>query len=492
MPDSSLEWIPFWGLLALVIYFVSLLALSFYRARSATLADYYIGSRKSTWWLITLGMISDSVSGVTFVSVPGSVFSQGYSYFQIVLGYFLGYLIIARVLLPIYYDRNLISIYAYLGERFGAFAQKTASILFISSRTFGSAARLYISVMILHQVIFSGIGLTPALSFTISVALIVLYTYKGGIKSLVWTEAYQSVILLTAIGFLFAALWGSAPDPVSAISEPQLFFTDPSKPSFFLKQIFGGMLITCAMNGLDQNIMQMNLSCPKLGDAQKNMYTLAFVMVAVNFVFVALGALVHQHYLTSPLAPPLNEAGMIAFDQTLSRLTLTTLGKSAVMMFIIGLSAATFSSAGTILPAIASSIEIDLLPARLRNRVPVRMVHGLAALLILGLIFFIHWIGTKSLIDLVLRCSGYTYGPLIGLFGIGIFTRIRLRHRHVPILATAAIGITAWIDFSLPRWWGGYRLGVELIAVNAMLFTVLALLFSKERHSGHEAFSAST
>jgi SSS family solute:Na+ symporter len=480
MPESSLEWVPFWGLLALALYFASLLALSFYRARSATLSDYYIGSRKSTWWLITLGMISDSVSGVTFVSVPGSVFSQGYSYFQIVLGYFLGYLIIAKVLLPIYYERNLISIYTYLGERFGSYAQKTASVLFISSRTFGSAARLYISVMILHQVIFSGIGFSPGLSFTLSVALIVLYTYKGGIKSLVWTEAYQSVILLVGIGFLFAALWGSAHDPVSAVLTPQLFFTDPGKPNFFLKQIFGGMLITLSMNGLDQNIMQMNLSCPRLKDAQKNMVTLAFVMVAVNFVFVALGALVQHHYLTSPLALPLDSSGRIALDQTLSHLTLSVLGRSAVMMFIIGLSAATFSSAGTILPAIASSIEIDLLPSRLRNRIPVRVVHGLAALLILGLIFFIHEIGTKSLIDLVLRCSGYTYGPLIGLFGLGILSKIRLRHRHVPFLALASIGVTAWIDFSIDRWFSGYKLGVELIAINAILFVCASLMFSTE------------
>ena len=487
MLGTGLEWVPLWGLLALGIYFSSLLALSFYRARSATLSDYYIGSRNSTWWLVTLGMISDSVSGVTFVSVPGSVFSQGYSYFQIVLGYFLGYLIIAKVLLPIYYQRNLISIYSYLGERFGPFAQKTASVLFISSRTFGSAARLYISVMILHQVIFSGLGLTPGASFTLSVGLIALYTYKGGIKSLVWTEAYQSVILLAAIGFLFAVLWASAHDPMSAVTTPRIFFTDPGKPNFFLKQIFGGMLITCAMNGLDQNIMQMNLSCPRLRDAQKNMVTLAFVMVIVNFVFVALGALVRQHYFTAPIAPPLNSAGGIALDRTLSHLTLTLLGKSAVMTFIIGLSAATFSSAGTILPAIASSIEIDLLPSRLRNRIPVRLVHGLAAILILGLIFLIDWIGTKSLIDLVLRCSGYTYGPLIGLFGLGIFTRIRLRHRHVPLLSCFSIATTAWIDFSISRWFQGYQLGVELIAINALLFVGAGLMFSRERPSGPEA-----
>jgi len=192
---------PAFGLLALFLYFMSLLGLSFYRARSATLSDYYIGSRNSTWWLITLGMIGDSVSGVTFVSVPGSVFSQEYSYLQVVIGYFLGYLVITNVLLPLYYKRNLISIYSYLGERFGPFAQKTASVLFISSRTFGSAARLYISVMILHECLLASLGLTPILSFTLSMAMIVLYTYKGGIKSLVWTEAYQSIILMVSILF---------------------------------------------------------------------------------------------------------------------------------------------------------------------------------------------------------------------------------------------------------------------------------------------------
>jgi Na+/proline symporter len=491
MSQATWNFIPYWGFAALFLYFASLLALSFYRSRSATLSDYYIGSRDSTWWLITLGMISDSVSGVTFVSVPGSVFSQGYSYFQIVLGYFLGYLVITRLLLPIYYERNLISIYSYLGERFGSFAQKTASTLFIASRTFGSAARLYISVSILHQCVFSSFGLTPEFSFTASVALIALYTYKGGIKSLVWTEAYQSLILLGAVAFLFSVLWQSAHSPIEVILAPKIFFTDPTKPNFFLKQILGGMLITSSMNGLDQNIMQMNLSCRKLEDAQKNMFSLAFIMVGVNFVFLALGALIQNYYVTHPASIPLSGAGTIAYDQTLSHLALTGLGKVSAMMFVIGLSAATFSSAGTILPAIASSIEIDLLPARLRNQIPVRLFHGLAALLILAMILGIHALGTRSMIDLVLRCSGYTYGPLIALYGLGIFTKVQIRHRHVPYLCALAIAMTGWVDFSSARWWGGYRLGVELIAINAAFFLGFALLFSKVKPVGAEMDSNS-
>lgn len=467
-------------LIAILLYFISLLALSFYRARSATLSDYYIGSHNSTWWLITLGMISDSVSGVTFVSVPGSVFLQDYSYFQVVLGYFLGYLIITNILLPLYYQRNLISIYSYLGERFGTYAQKTASVLFISSRTFGSAARLYISVMILHECLLASIGMSPIASFTLAMLMIVLYTYKGGIKSLVWTEAYQSIILLVSIFSLVWALWQQLPDPMETILKPTIFFTDPLKPNYFLKSILGGMLITASMNGLDQNIMQMNLSCKNISDAKKNMFTLAFVMVAVNFVFMALGAMTKEYYQLNALALPTLPEGGVAYDQTLSQMALGNLGQVPAMMFLIGLCAATFSSAGTILPAIASSIEIDLFPKRLRNKIPVRVVHALAAVLILILIIVIYKVQARSLIDLVLRCSGYTYGPLIGLFGIGIFTKIKLQHKRVPLICALAITLTALLDWNSASLFGGYRLGVELIAINALFFIGLALSFGRK------------
>ena len=465
---------PRYALLALILYFISLLAISFYRARSATLSDYYIGSHNSTWWLITLGMIGDSVSGVTFVSVPGSVFSQGYSYFQVVIGYFLGYLVISSILLPLYYKRNLISIYSYLGDRFGPYAQKSASILFISSRTFGSAARLYISVMILHECLLAPLGMNPITSFVLSMAMIVLYTYKGGIKSLVWTEAYQSIILLASIAFIILALWHQIPHPMEVIMKPTVFFTDPLKPNFFLKSILGGMLITSSMNGLDQNIMQMNLSCKNLADARKNMFTLAFVMMGVNFVFMALGALSKEYYQLNSLSAPIA-------DQILPKLALSALGRAPAMMFIVGLAAATFSSAGTILPAIASSIEIDLFPKNLQNRIPVRVIHALAAVLILILIIGIYEAQAKSLIDLVLRCAGYTYGPLIGLFGLGIFSKIKLNHKRVPILCALSITITAILDWNSARLFHGYQLGVELIAVNAGLFLVLARALNTNR-----------
>lgn len=472
---------PTIGFLALFLYFVSLVSLSFYRSRKATLADYYIGSRNSTWWLVTLGMISDSVSGVTYISVPGSVTSHAYSYLQVVLGYFLGYLIITTVLLPLYYKRNLISIYSYLGERFGPAAQKTGSVFFIASRTFGSAARLYISVMVLHQFLLGAAGIPLPVSFTLAIGLIALYTYKGGIKALVWTEAYQTVILLSALLVLAGILWSGLPDPWTTVATPQIFFTDPKESNFFLKQIFGGMLITSSMNGLDQNIMQLNLSCKRLWDAQKNMITLAFTMVAVNFFFLALGAMAIEHYQIQQAALPTYASGAIAHDQVLSTLVFNFLGPTAGLVFIMGLAAATFSSSGTILPAIASSIEIDLLPSKLKNKVPVRLVHGLAALLILFIIFGIYAAEARSLIDIVLRTSGYTYGPLVGLYSLGIFTSVKLEHRRIPYLAVASVLISAYLDWNSARLFGGYRIGVELIAVNALTFMTLALALARKK-----------
>jgi Na+/proline symporter len=335
--------------------------------------------------------------------------------------------------------------------------------------------------MILHQCLLADFEISPIFSFTAAMAMIVLYTYKGGIKSLVWTEAFQSVILLVSIFAIGVMLWMKVPDPITEILKPTLFFTDPMKPNFFLKAILGGMLITSSMNGLDQNIMQMNLSCRNVGDAKKNMFTLAFVMVAVNFVFLAIGALAKAHYEERGLPIPMISGGGVATDQALPFLALNHLGRFPALMFIVGLAAATFSSAGTILPAIASSIEIDLFPESWRNRVPVRVVHTLAAVLILILIFAIYAAGAKSLIDLVLRCSGYTYGPLIGLYGIGIFTSIKLHHHRVPYLCGVAILLTALLDFYSESLFEGYKLGVELIAVNALFFLMLTMVFGRDR-----------
>ena len=460
--------LPLLGLIAILIYFFSLIGLSLYRARSATLNDYLIGSRNSTWWLITLGLLSESISGVTYVSVPGAVSQQQYGYMQIVFGYFFGYLTIAYVLLPLYYRLNLISIYGYLRERFGPVSQKTGACIFIASRTFGSAARLYLAVMVLHEFFFRDSAFSPILSFTIAMILIVAYTYKGGIKSIIWTDAFQAIFLLLGVFSVLAALLHTLPDSLAIVSHPQLFFWDPMPKNFFFKQFIGGMFITIALNGLDQNIMQKSLSCKNISEAQKNMVCFAFADVVVNFFFLALGALVQAAYLQFKMSG-------VAPDRLLPNLVFTQLGMIPALLFILGLVAAAFGSAGSVLPPLASSLELDLFPERWKNLIPVRVMHLVMATVLLGVIILIYQVHTESLIGVILRYAGYTYGPLLGLFAIGILTRWKLREKWVPLCALASCLVSAFLDKNSASLLGGYQIGIELILINALIFILLSM-----------------
>lgn len=459
---------PFLCFVAVTLYFLVLTGISFYRARKASITDYLIGSRNSTWWLITLGMVSDTLSGVTYISVPGMVSTHAYSYLQIVAGYFFGYLIITYVLLPVYYRFNLISIYSYLGTRFGTPAQKTASALFIVSRLFGSAARLYLAVLVLHQFLFLGL-FSPTFSFLGAMALIVLYTYKGGVKSLVWTEAFQSVFLIAGITVVFFVVCKTVKTPLEVILNPKIFFWDPMSSHFFLKQFIGGMFITISMTGLDQNLMQVNLSCRSLKEAQKNMLVFSGVVVAINFMFLALGALVLEVYRTTGMP-------IVTADQLLPNLVFKTFGVVPVLFFVLGLTAASFSSASTVLPSIATSIEIDLLPKPLQETINIRILHVLVAALLLVIIYALYLAQTQSLISVVLRYAGYTYGPILGLFTIGILSHRTIRTRLVPYAAGTSILCTAVIDHLARHQHLHYEFGVELLVINALFFiTILTL-----------------
>ena len=457
-----------YGLMAMALYFVALLSIAHYRSKSATLDDYLIGGHASTWWLITIGMISDSISGVTYVSVPGSVSTQQYSYLQFVLGNFCGYWVIAFVLLPLFYRLNLISIYTYLLKRFGTISQKTGACFFVVSRLFASSARLYIAVLVLHQFFFAD-HFSPVFSFGAALALIVLYTYKGGIKSLVWTEAFQSVFLLLGLGAIFYALWTALPEPMASLTHPQIFFWDPLAKNFFLKQFIGGLFITIASNGLDQNIMQMNLSCKNTADAQKNMIGVSFVVLLVSTFFIGMGA------LGTDLAH-LSNLNIPSPDRLLSTLTFQKFSTATGILFILGLTAATFSSASTVLPALASSFEIDILPEKFQKRIPVRALHVGAAILMFGVICGFYLVHTKSLIEVIFRLAGYTYGPLLGLFGIGILTRLQIKETWVPVAAVFSILMTALLDQCSVRWFHGYQVSVELILINAVLFAVFIFI----------------
>lgn len=456
---------PWYGLIAVALYFIALIGLSQFRSRDASLNDYLIGGRNSTWWLISLGMLSDTMSGITYVSVPGAVATQQYGYMQIILGHLAGFFVVAFILLPIYYRSSMISIYSYLGDRFGPVTQKTGAFFFVASRIFGSAARLYIATMVLHHFFFAQ-TFSPLLSFIFVMGLIVLYTYKGGIKSLVWTDAFQSMFLVLGILAIYHALWTDLPAPLETVMKPQLFFWDLMPTNFFFKQFIGGFVITVAMCGLDQNIMQKNLSCKNLKEAQTNIITFAFLMLAVNFIFVSLGALAFEYYSTHQLAS-------VASDQMLPNLVFQHLGMIPGLFFILGLTAATFSSADSVLPSIASSIELDLLPKHLQEKFPVRLLHLLVATVLLLIIFIFYFAQTQSLITVVLKYSGYTYGPLLSLFMIGIFTKWNIIEKKTPLLAIVSIALTALLDQFSARWFGGYQIGVELLAINAVIYTLL-------------------
>ena len=460
-----------YGLIAMCFYFLALLIIAHIRSRSATLDDYLIGGHSSTWWLITIGMISDQISGVTYVSVPGTVATQQYSYFQFVMGNFCGYWLIAFLLLPAFYRLNLISIYTYLEKRFGVISQKTGACFFVISRLFASSARLYIAVLVLHQFFFAE-QFSPIFTFAGALFLIVLYTIKGGIKSLVWTEAFQSVFLLLGLGAIFYSLWTVLPDPIATLAHPQLFFTDPMAKNFFWKQFLGGMFITVAANGLDQNIMQMNLSCKNVNEAKKNMLSISFVVLIVSGFFIGMGALGTEFARISgvTIASP---------DQLLSTLAFQKFSTLTGILFILGLTAATFSSASTVLPALASSIEIDILPPSIQKKVPVRALHLAAAVMMFFVICGFYLLNTKSLIEVIFRLAGYTYGPLLGLFSIGILTQKAIQERWVPLSAVASIAFTATLDRMGSQWFHGYQIGTELILINAVIFASLVLLSTK-------------
>jgi Na+/proline symporter len=344
---------------SIVLYFSLLLLISWYTSRNVDSQSYFNGNKQSPWYLVAFGLIGDSLSGVTFISVPGAVMNQQFGYMQLVLGYLLGYLVIAQVLLPLYYRLNLTSIYSYLGTRFGTNSQKTGSFFFILSRLIGAAFRLYISATVLQLFIFDQWNIPFWLTVSIVIVLILIYTYRGGIKTLVWTDTLQSGFLLMGVILSIVAI-ASALDlnfvemvqTVRNSEYSQVFFWDWHEKSFFFKQFFSGAFIAIVMTGLDQNMMQKNLSCKSLGEAQKNIYWFSFVLIFVNIFFMSLGALLYTYANEMSIALPAKT------DQLFPLLALNHLGLFASIVFILGITAATFSSADSVLTTLTQRMKI--------------------------------------------------------------------------------------------------------------------------------------
>ena len=481
-------------LLCIAVYFGGLLSIAWITGRKSTAASYFIGNKASPWYAVAFGMLGDSLSGVTYISVPGEVVNSRFSYFQLVLGYFVGYFIISHLLLPLYYRMNLLSIYTYLETRFGRFTQKTGAFFFILSRTLGAAARLYLAAGVIQFFVFDQLEMKVpfALSVSIIIGLMLLYTYKGGIKTLVWTDTFQSLFLVLGVVLSIAAIISSTSwsfgDAVSKLYHSeysQVFFWDWHKAGFFGKQFLGGIFIAVAMTGLDQNMMQKNLSCKSLGEAQKNIFWFSVVMVIVNLFFLSLGALLYLYQSEMNIIPPMNAAGKIISDRVFPNLALNHLGIFAGLVFIIGLTAATFSSADSVLTTLTTSTYVDMLELDKNAEVSEKrktsyrhVIHISFAVLLLICILIFNEVNSSAVIKTVLLVAGYTYGPLLGLFSFGMFSRRMVDDRLIPIVCLLAPALTYGLALALPE--VGYEVGNELILLNGgITFSGLFLLSKK-------------
>ena len=470
-----------------LVYFLILLAVAYYTSRNSNNETFFIGNKNSNWILVAFGMIGTSLSGVTFVSVPGTVGLGGFAYFQVVIGYFIGYLIIAYILLPLYYKLNLTSIYNYLQQRFGNISYKTGALFFIVSRVLGATARLYLVINVLQIFILDAMGVSFLATTFIILLMILLYTFKGGVKTIVWTDTLQTtgmlVGLVVCIVYIMDSLGFSFSETMQQLelkSYSKIFNYDINSPAFFLKQIIGGAFITVAMTGLDQEMMQKNISVKTLGDSQKNMITFSIIMVVVNFLFLLLGGLLYLFAERNGITTK--------GDDLFPFIAMNNLPGYISIIFILGLISALFPSADGAITALTSSFCIDILGLKKREdlsekqRTRTRMiVHLSFAVIFLLCVIIFKLIDNKSIIGVILKVAGYTYGPLLGLFTFGIFTKRRLgENKLIPVVCLVSIVISYILDRFATAWLNGYQIGIELLILNGLItFTGLYLISKK-------------
>lgn len=472
----------------IAIYFGILLLIAWITGRKSTSNDaFFLGNRKSLWYIVSIGMIGTSLSGVTFVSVPGMVRSIDMTYMQTVFGFFFGYILIAKVLLPLYYKLKLTSIYSYLGDRIGKRSYKTGASFFLLSKIVGAAARLYLVVLILQHYVFSTWNIPFWVTVIISIFLVWLYTYRSGIKTIIWTDTLQALCL---VAMLVVIIWKvkDAMDldmggMVQTLTENPHFrifeFNDWHSTQHFVKQFFSGIFITIVMTGLDQDMMQKNLSCKSLKDAQKNMYTYGFAFTPVNFLFLALGVLLLSLASQKNIElPALNDDILPMFC------TSGILGHSILIFFTIGIIAAAFSSADSALTALTTSFCVDILGVEKEEANKAKrtrlMVHLLISALFAIIILIFKAVNSRSVIDAIYMIASYTYGPLLGLFVFGLFTKKQPRDKYVPYICILSPLICFATDY-LVKQHTGYAFGYEMLMLNGAI-TFFGLWAASVKH----------
>lgn len=472
-------------------YFLVLFIIGKVTSKGADNNSFFIGNKQSPWWIVAFGMIGTSLSGVTFISVPGWVGTAQFSYMQMVLGYLVGYTIIATVLMPLYYRLNLTSIYTYLDDRFGRASYRTGAAFFLLSRIIGAAFRLYLVAGVLQLTIFDAWGVPFFVTVVVTILFIWLYTYEGGIKTIIWTDTLQTLFMLVAVvltvviisremGFGFTEMVQTIR---SSDYSKIFFFEDVNHPKYFWKQFAAGAFISIVMTGLDQDMMQKNLSCKNIGEAQKNMFSFSFVLVGVNLIFLALGALLYLFASAKGIDIPAKADNLYPIIATGGELPIIV-----GILFILGLVAAAYSSADSALAALTTSACVDILDIeekpkegqiKLRKRVHILM----SGVLVLTIMIF-RWINDDSVISTLFKVAGYTYGPLLGLYAFGMFNKRSIKDKLAPVICILSPILCYIINLNSEALLGGYKFGFELLILNgAITFLGLLLISSKEEVS---------
>ncbi len=470
-------------------YTALLFLVTWITARRADSQSFFIGNRKSPWFVVAYGMIGASLSGVTFMSVPGWVTETQFSYMVVVLGYLVGYFLIATVLLPLYYRLKLTSIYTYLERRFGFWSYKTGAGFFIISRTLGASLRMFLVINVLQIFVFDAWNIPFWVNSLVFIILIILYTFKGGIRTIVWTDTLQTTFMLLAVVLSIIYISRGLGEPVIQMFKDitqsdmsRMFITDWHHERFFLKQFFSGMFITITMTGLDQEMMQKNLSCRNIREAKKNMFTFSGILVLVNLLFLFLGAFLFIYAMSEGIT-------VDSTDDLFPTLAINYMGPVAGLVFMIGLISAAFPSADGALTSLTTSVSIDFLGLdRLKNITDKKVtrirygVHMTVALIFFISILIFSTVTDEAVIDELFTIAGYTYGPLLGLYTFGLFTKRKANDRMTPWIAVLSPVICIFLSIFSEELFSGYKFGFEMILVNGFLTYIGLWFFSKKRN----------
>lgn len=474
----------------LVGYFVILLVISYFTSRkSSDNSSFFIANRKSLWYLVAFGMIGTNTSGITFISVPGAVGESAFGYFQFVLGNVAGLLLIATILLPLYYRLNLISIYTYLEKRLGFWSYKSGAMIFLVSRTVGSALRLYLIAIVLQKFIFDALNVPFWITVSIALLAIWFYTFKGGLKTIVITDTLQTLFLLSSV---ILTIWIIAKnlnmdlaqtfETIKNSSYSKIFFWNDFSGNkiHFFKQFLGGLFVTITMTGLDQDLMQKNLSCKNLHEAQKNMFTFSGIFTVINIFFLCVGALLYQY----ASAKGIDVHSLRTPDYLFPEIALNHINILPAVIFMIGLTASTFATTDSALTALTTSFCVDFLgfdkKVNKNDKRLVRARHGVhlsLSFIILIVVIIFRIINNDSVVNVLFKVAGYTYGPLLGLFAFGMISKRTVRDRFIPFICVIAPAISLIIDYNSVNWIG-YSFGFELIVINGLITYLLMLVTS--------------